>query len=162
MMGDVILKMGYGALSCRIRRLSERLDRDIRDVYQAHGIYFDPCWYPVFAALREAGPLTLPELSERTGVGAAPLAQIRSRLLAEGLIELTQDPRDQRRQRLSLTAKARALEAQLTPIWDAIAGASQGLCAETAPQFLADLEVIETALQRRKLSARVKALLGRT
>lgn len=161
MSGDVIRNRGFGALGCRIRRLSESIDRDLREIYQTHGVFFDPCWYPLIAAISDNGPLTLAEISQCTGLGSSTIGAIRTRMLQEGLISVEQDARDLRRQRLCLTSKGRDLCRDLDAVWEAIAKAAQGLCAETIPGLLSDLEVIETALVRRKLSARVGALMRR-
>jgi DNA-binding MarR family transcriptional regulator len=162
MRGDVILKNGYRALSCRLRRLSDRLDRDLRDVYQAYGVQFDPAWYPVVAALATHGPLSLSEVAECTGLNPTSVAALRSKLAAEGIVEVAQDPRDLRRQRLNLTPKARVLTSDLDGLWSAIGKASQALCAETVPDLLNELELVEMALSRRRMPARVKALLDRS
>jgi DNA-binding MarR family transcriptional regulator len=162
MRGDVILKRGYGALGCRLRRLSERIDRDLRDVYQANGVFFDPAWFPVLAALHDHGPLSLAEIAECTGMASSSVSAVRSRLASEGLLTMEQDPRDLRRQRLSLTPKAHTTVAALEPIWSAIAKASQALCAETAPELLNQLEVLEKALSRRRMPARVKSAMDRS
>lgn len=161
MRGDVILKRGYGALGCRLRRLSERIDRDLREVYQAHGVYFDPAWFPVLSALSDHGPLSLAEIAECTGLPSATAGAVRGRMVTEGLVETEQDPRDLRRQRLCLTPKARATMDALEPLWAAIGKASQALCAETAPDLLNELEVLEKALSRRRMPARVKSILDR-
>lgn len=161
MRGDVILKRGYGALGCRLRRLSERIDRDLRDVYQAHGVYFDPAWFPVLTALHDHGPLSLAEIADCTGMASSSIGAVRGRLAAEGLVLLEQDPRDLRRQRLSLTPKGHTTIAGLEPVWSAISKAAQALCAETAPDLLNELEVLEKALSRRRISARVKSLFDR-
>lgn len=157
----MILKRGFGALSCRLRRLSERLDRDLRDVYQAHGVYFDPAWFPVMAALSDHGPMSLAEIADCTGLAASSIGAHRGRLVTEGLVQLDQDPRDLRRQRLSLTPKGRAVSVSLEQLWAAIGTAAQALCAETAPDILNDLEVLEKALSRRRMPARVKSVLDR-
>jgi MarR family transcriptional regulator, organic hydroperoxide resistance regulator len=161
MRGDVILKRGFGALGCRLRRLSERLDRDLRDVYQSHGVYFDPAWFPVVAALGDHGPMSLAEIAECTGLAASSIGAHRGRMVSEGLVQLEQDPRDLRRQRLSLTPKGQAVAASLERLWAAIGTAAQALCAETAPDILNDLEVLEKALSRRRMPARVKSILER-
>lgn len=161
MRGDIIRKQGFSGFSCLLRRLSERIDRDLRDVYRAHGVFFDPSWYPVVTALNEHGPLSLNEIGDCTGMGAASISAVRARLVAEGLVETTQDPRDLRRQRLLLTAKGKGLVRDLDPLWSAIGKASQSLCVETAPDLLSILEVLEMALARRRMPVRVKTLLER-
>jgi MarR family transcriptional regulator, organic hydroperoxide resistance regulator len=159
MRGDVLLKRGYDGFGCRLRRLSQRIDQDLRDVYQANGIHFDPGWFPLLAALQDYGPLSLHEIAASTGMTGASIVAARNRLIAEGLVLTDQDPRDLRRQRFDLSPKGRALMESLAGLWIEIGRASQALCAETAPDLLSELEVLEKALTRRGLTARVKARL---
>jgi DNA-binding MarR family transcriptional regulator len=161
MRGDIVRKHGFSGFACVIRRLSERIDRDLREVYRSHDVYFDPAWYPVVIALHEFGPLSLNEIGDCTGMGAASISNVRARMVAEGLVETTQDPRDLRRQRLHLTGKGKDLIRDLEALWAAIGKASQSLCVETAPDLLSVLEVLEMALARRRIPARVKTLLER-
>ena len=147
------------AFGSRLRRLLERMDREVLGVYRAAGERFEPRWYGVFAALRDAGPLTVGELSRRLGVTHAAVSQIRTALEAEGLIRGAADPRDGRRQSLSLTARGRETAARLAPLWSAIAAAVGEILTEHAPTLSTDLDALEQAIDRRGLAARVSATL---
>ena len=147
------------AFGSRLRRLLERMDRQLLAVYRASGEQFEPRWYGVFAALRDDGPLTVGELSRRLGISHAAVSQIRTALEAEGLIRGAADPRDGRRQVLSLTAKGREAASRLAPLWSAIAAALGELLAEHAPTLPAGLDALEVAIERRGLADRVGATL---
>src|ERR1700722_1518582 len=97
---DYLATHGINALGSRLRRLLERLDRDVAAIYRAANICFEARWFPVFIALHDNGPLTVGALSERLGVTHAAISQVRAALEAEGLIAATQDPADGRRQQL--------------------------------------------------------------
>lgn len=161
-MSDVIRSRGVGAFGTRLRRLSERVDRDVREIYRARGIEFEPSWFPIFTALEELGPLSVGEVAARTGVSHAAVSQIRAKLLAEGLIVVKADAADQRRQMLQVSAKGRTLAAKLRPLWAAVAKATAALCAESAPNILQQLDAIEAALERKGLQARVGVADGAT
>ncbi|WP_208729886.1 MarR family winged helix-turn-helix transcriptional regulator [Corallococcus exercitus] len=152
-------KQGTGALGSRLRRVVERMDRDVHAIYQAAGVRFEPRWYAVFTALRNDGPLTVGELAERLGVTHAAVSQVRTALERERLITGEADPEDGRRQRLKLTAHGHKTAAKLAPLWDAIQTAATALLEEGAPQLLAELTGLEHALDRRGLRARVGDLL---
>ena len=147
------------AFGSRLRRILERLDREVLAVYRAAGERFEPRWYAVFTALRDQGPLTVGELSRRLGISHAAVSQIRTALEAEDLIRGAADPRDGRRQVLSLTARGRETAARLAPLWSAIAAAVGEILAEHAPTLPADLDAMERAIDRRGLAARVSATL---
>ena len=147
------------AFGSRLRRLLERMDREVLAVYRASGERFEPRWYGVFAALRYDGPLAVGELSRRLGISHAAVSQIRTALEAEGLIRGAADPRDGRRQVLSLTAKGREAASRLAPLWSAIAAALGDLLAEHAPTLPAGLDALEQAIERRGLADRVGATL---
>jgi MarR family transcriptional regulator, organic hydroperoxide resistance regulator len=158
---DEVAKQGTGALGSRLRRVVERMDRDVHAIYAAAGVRFEPRWYAVFTTLRDQGPLTVGELAERLGVTHAAVSQVRTALERERLITGDVDPQDGRRQRLKLTAKGRSTAAKLAPLWDAIQAAASALLAEGAPRLLAELAGLEEALDRQGLEARVEALLQR-
>jgi DNA-binding MarR family transcriptional regulator len=126
-------------------------------VYRAAGQRFEPRWYAVFAALRDEGPLTVGELSQRLGITHAAVSQVRTALQQEGLIRVVADSQDGRRHILSLTARGRATARRLAPLWTTIAAAVSGILARHAPTLLDDLTALENALDRRGLLARVNA-----
>ena len=147
------------AFGSRLRRLIERLDREVQAVYRAGGHRFEPRWFAVFDALRTAGPLTVGELSQRLGISHAAVSQVRTGLEAEGLIRGEGDPKDGRRQVLRLTGRGRRIAARLAPLWAAIAAAVGGLLAEHAPHLPTQLDALERALDERGLAARVTTTL---
>ncbi|MBN9686445.1 MULTISPECIES: MarR family winged helix-turn-helix transcriptional regulator [unclassified Corallococcus] len=156
---DDVAKQGTGAFGSRLRRVVERMDRDVHAIYQAAGVRFEPRWYAVFTSLRDHGPLTVGELAERLGVTHAAVSQVRTALERERLITGEADPVDGRRQRLKLTAHGRKTAAKLAPLWAAIQTAATALLEEGAPQLLAELNGLERALDHRGLRARVGDLL---
>lgn len=158
-MTDFVTAKGAAAFGTRLRRLSESLDRDVQALYRAHGAKFEPRWFAAVAALVECGPLSVGELAAKIGITHAAISQVRGELLRHGLIRVTPDPADRRRQIMQLSAKGRHQAESLQPLWNAIAHATEVLCAEQAPRLLALLDRIEAALASKPLAARVEAAL---
>ena len=149
---------GLAAFGTRLRRLSERLDRDVQGLYREVGVEFEPRWFPVVTALAERGPATVGELAEALGVSHAAVSQVRGPLAERGLVRTELDPHDHRRQILALTDAGFAAIAPLRPLWAAITAATAALSDEV-PGLLAALEGLEVALAREGLGARVRQRL---
>lgn len=147
---------GFGS---RLRRLVERLDRDIQALYRDAGVRFEPRWYAAFTTLRTHGPLSVGDLSRRLGVSHAAVSQVRAALIREGLIEARADPVDGRRQSLALTPHGERTADRLTPLWAAINDATDELLAQAAPGLLAELDSLNRGLDARGLKGRAEALL---
>lgn len=154
-MSDFITGKGSAAFGTRLRRLSERLDRDVRELYRAQGVDFEPSWYPVVIALDEIGAMSVGELASHMHISHAAVSQIRGKLLKSGLVAVRDDTTDHRRQMLRLTRKGQVLVERLRPLWKAIAHVTEQLNRLHAPHVLRELMALESALDDRSLFDRV-------
>jgi DNA-binding MarR family transcriptional regulator len=160
-MRDFVVEKGTAAFGTRLRRLSERLDRDVRELYRLHGLDFEPSWFPVFAALSELGPTSVGDLAARMRISHPAVSQIRVKLTKAGLVRVRADTTDARRQMLQLTERGRALVARLRPLWGAIAETTARVCRDNAPALLDQLAALESALDERSLFDRVSQSMNR-
>ncbi len=144
-----------GGFGSRLRKLVDRLDREVVVLYRELGVGFEPRWYAVFTTLLADGPSTVGELSIRLGVTHAAISQVRSALQAEGLVGTRVDPRDGRRHVLAVTPKGAALAVQLQPLWDAINAVTARLLEAEAPGLVRGIEDFSAALDRQSLKDRV-------
>jgi DNA-binding MarR family transcriptional regulator len=156
-MADIIRQKGAAAFGTRLRRLSERLDREVEAIYRAHGVDFQPRWFPVVTALAQQGEASVGELAAMIGITHAAISQVRGELIAAGLIRTRQDRADKRRQLLTLSAKGQRYAGTLAPLWRAIAAATDGLLTDAAPSLLDHLGKIEAALDAQSMIERVAA-----
>lgn len=145
---------GFGS---RLRRLLDRLDRDILALYREAGVSFEPRCYALFNAICDGGPATMAELTERLGLSPTAISQARSTLQAEGLTA-TRAAADGR-QMLILTPKGAATRVQLQPLWAAINDATAAVLGEASPGLIDGLEALSRALDERPLKARVEERL---
>jgi DNA-binding MarR family transcriptional regulator len=151
---DIVRDQGDRAFGTRLRRLSERLDREVQDIYRQAGEGFEPRWYAVVTALCE-GPATVGELAGRIGVTHAAVSQVRGALAERGLVRAVTDANDHRRQVLELTPKGVETARRLEPLWAAIAAATREMLGEAAPGLIAELDRLEGAISERGLAERV-------
>ena len=155
---DYPLASGGGALGARLRRLSERIDRDAARLYAQAGITFEQRWFGVLNQLVLRGPTSVSDLAQVLGITQASVSQTRQSLAAAGLIGEEQDPRDGRRRTLRLTREGEALVAALAPLWAILIATAAELDAE-AGQVTAALDRLDRALNRSSLYERALARL---
>ena len=160
-LADYPLASGGGALGARLRRLSERIDRDAGRLYAQADIPFEQRWYGVLNQLVLRGPLSVGELAQLLGITQASVSQTRQSLAAAGLIGWEKDAEDGRRRTLHLTPQGQALVARLAPLWAALITTAAELDAEAAG-VTAALDRLDQALDRRSLFDRALARLGET
>ncbi|HYE47260.1 MAG TPA: MarR family transcriptional regulator [Caulobacter sp.] len=151
---DFSRQSGAAAIGARLRRLSERIDRDAARLYRESGEAFEQRWYGVVNLLSQNDALSVGELAARLGVSHASVSQIREGLDRAGLIAWESDPRNNRLRRLRLTASGRALVARLAPLWAALNEAAMELNQE-AEDALAAIDRLERAVARRSIYDRV-------
>ncbi len=160
-MKDTIRQKGAAAFGTRLRRLSERLDRQVETLYRAHDLGFEPRWYPVVTLRNENGPRSVGELAALIGITHVAVSQVRGELIRHRIVRAKADKADRRRQILELTEKGKRLCRTLKPVWRAVAQATEALWAEAAPRFLEQLDRIEAALERDPMDARAAKLISR-
>lgn len=157
-MTNYIQTKGAAAFGTRLRRLSERMDRDIQEVYGDYGVRFEPRWFPIVNALSDCGVLSVGQLAELIGVSHAAVSQLRAELSSACLIRSKPDPLDGRRQLIALTPSGRRQIKVLRPLWEAITRATIELCGEAAPDLLDGIDRLEAALRAKSMKQRVVAL----
>ena len=152
---DYPRSQGGAAIGARLRRLSERIDREADQVYRDLGIEFEQRWFGLLNALAMSGPLSVGEIAQTLGITHAAVSQTRASLQARGLVAADADPADARRRALRLTPDGQALVARLRPTWDALNAVARELNRE-AGDAIETLERLEAALDRQSLVARLR------
>lgn len=155
MADDYTRRSGAAALGARLRRLSERIDRDAGRLYAELDVRFEQRWFGVLNQLVLHGPRSVGDLAVALGVTHVAISQVRQALVAEGLVAEDRDPRDGRSRVLRLTEAGQALARRLEPAWKALSAAAVDLNAE-AQDALAALERLEAALDRASILDRAR------
>lgn len=156
---DLITDLGYLALASRLKRLGDRLQEAVAEVYSEQQLSFRPRWFPLLAALARESPQPISRLAAGVGLTHTAIAQIAAEMEAEGLLRSASDPRDARRRQLYLTRSGRATLERLAPLWRAIEQATAELVAESGHDLLAAIEAVEARLEARGASERMKSAI---
>lgn len=156
---DFSRQSGAAAIGARLRRLSERIDRDATRLYRESGEVFEQRWYGVVNLLSQQDALSVGELAAHLGVSHASVSQVREGLDRAGLIAWESDSKNARLRRLRLTPSGRALVTRLAPLWGALNEAAIELNKE-AEDALAAIDRLERAITRLSIYDRVSKKLG--
>jgi len=150
---------GGAALGARLRRASERMDRDATRIYATRNMHFEQRWYGILNQLVVNGPMSIGAIADALRITHVSVSQASRSLEKAGLVVSQSVPSDARRRELALTAKGHALVAELAPLWTAFNDAAAELNAE-AGNVVALLDRLDDALDRRSLFDRIAARAG--
>ena len=100
------------SLGYQVNHVARLFARSLRVRIESHGVV--PGQFAQMLALFEEDGLTQQELCDRVGIDQSTMAHTLKRMERDGLVDRVQDPRDRRRSIVTLTARARSLEAVLT------------------------------------------------
>ncbi|WP_442681006.1 MarR family winged helix-turn-helix transcriptional regulator [Sphingomonas sp. ASY06-1R] len=151
---DYSRTFGGEALGARLRRLSERIDRDGTRIYAEHGIRFEQRWYGVLRQLVANGPMSVGQIAAALHISHASVSEARRSLEKAGIVDNTPSPEDGRRRMLTLTAEGRTLWDSLSPLWDDFNTVAKELNDE-AQDVVRLLDRLDDALARRSMYDRI-------
>lgn len=153
---DLITDLGYLALASRLKRLGDRLQTAVSEVYAAQELDFRARWFPLLAALDRETPQPVTRLASRLGLTHTAIAQIGAEMEAEGLIRSESDPQDGRRRLFALTEQGRRTVERLQPLWAEIERATAEVVAESGHDLLAAVAAVERRLAQRGVPERMR------
>lgn len=152
---DYTASHGAAAIGARLRRLSERIDREADSIYADMNVDFQQRWFGVVNQLKLRGTMSVGEIAETLRISHAAVSKTCTALTERKLIMSQTDATDSRRRGLSLTNAGKRLAERLAPLWAAVDEVGRELDKEAG----AAIEVIarlEAALDRKSLVSRVR------
>lgn len=157
---NIIEELGSLALATRLKSLSERLARDVGQVYKELAFDFEPRWFAMIYALKDKETLAVTELSSMLQQTHPAVNQVANVLVEKGLIVESKDEADQRKRLLKLSRSGSALVIKMEAVWDTIKVANDDLLKETDPDFLNRVKKLEDALEENSMYDRVRDRLS--
>jgi N-acetylglutamate synthase-like GNAT family acetyltransferase/predicted transcriptional regulator len=151
---DFITELGALAFASRLKRLSERVSKDVTNIYKNLDINFEARWFPVFYALSKKSPMAITELAGHLKISHTAVKQTAQELQKNGYIFEKKGIEDERMRFVHLTSEGKKLIRKLKPIWKLIKDANDELLKEAAPGFFDSIKAIETSLERKSMYER--------
>lgn len=161
-MEDIVRALGYLCLGSRLKRIGEQVQSDTQRIMERLGVPLQAGQYPLLAAIDRLGPLSIGELAEALGVTQPGVTRAAGLLAEAGYLTARKEKDDQRIRRLSLTEEGQALiDRSKQDIWPAIDAAVRDICDALDGSFIAQLDRLEDALQKKPLHRRALENEGR-
>jgi DNA-binding MarR family transcriptional regulator len=157
---NVIDESGLLAISTRLQRLSERLRKDGALIYKAHGIEFEPKWFPVIYTLHFKPLLSVVEIASEIGYTHPSTISLLKELEKQKLIRSQRDKIDERKRLLRLTDKGKELIGKMKPVWDIMTTAIAEF-TETRNNLMRAIMEVEEKLDQQSFFQRAKVLYSR-
>ena len=154
---DLIEELGTLAFASRLRRLSERLLRDVSQTYRAEDLNFEARWFSVFYLLWRQSPLAVTAIAQRLHLTHPAVNQVAGAMAKAGLLVSARDSRDDRRRLLSLSPAGKNLARKLQPIWQDIREATAELITIKSVDLLGAIAQVEKSLDETNMCERVRA-----
>ncbi|MBC7399994.1 MAG: MarR family transcriptional regulator [Mucilaginibacter sp.] len=155
----VIDESGILAIATRMQRLSEQMRKDGLLIYKAHGIDFEPKWFPVIYTLYFKPLLSVVELANEIGYSHPSTIGLLKELEKLKLIKSSKDKADERKRLVQLTEKGKALIEQMKPVWQIMIAAATQL-TDTQNNLMKAIAEVEQQMEIQSFYQRAKVIMA--
>ena len=152
---DIVKNLEELALASRLKRLGERLAKDVTRIYSDLELDFEAKWFTLLTALKSNSPATITDLAQALGISHTAVNQLASELIAKEYVNSSNVKKDARARQLSITKKGIQICDKLDPVWEQIKIANKGLLEKVDRNFLNTIEALEEELDRSSMYERV-------
>lgn len=152
---DTLKELGALALASRLKRLSEKLSKDVSNVYKDLNFDFEARWFTLFYTLAQNQPMAVTELAQSLSISHTAVNQLAEELLRKEYISAAKGAKDARQRLLKLSKKGKTLYQNLKPVWEKIEIANLELLNNSCLSFLADVARLEDELEESSMYERV-------
>ena len=138
---DIDLRAPMGCIGARMRRTSRALTAAYNAAFQEAGIRSTQ--WPILAALRVAGSMTLGDLADAIGADPSTISRNVRPLVRDGLVDLAEDD-DGRKRHARLTPKGVATYNRAYASWKRVQDQALRLLGDDWPALREKLVELET------------------
>jgi len=156
---NIINDLGVLAIATRLQRLAEQMRKDGLLIYKAHGIDFEPKWFPVIYTLHVKQVLSIADLSTEIGYSHPSTISLLKELEKQKLVRSKKDKADERKRLVLLTEKGQELINQMKPVWQVMIAATTQLI-ETKNNLIKALEEVEEQMELQSFYQRAKVIMA--
>ncbi|WP_420319001.1 MarR family winged helix-turn-helix transcriptional regulator [Ekhidna sp.] len=156
---DFLVSMGYPGLTARLKRLSDQLIYQTREIYKDHQIDIEPNWQNLFLLFKKHETLTVTQITLVTDLSHPAVIKIVNRMIDKGYLSTESDSSDARKKILQLTDKAHKNLPVFESFWQAGHEAIEELLNHET-KLLDDLTIIENNIRKSNFRDRVNKRLS--
>jgi DNA-binding MarR family transcriptional regulator len=152
---DIITELSELAFASRLKRLSERLMKDVSLLYKKLDIDFEARWFTIFYVLNHQSPKTITELASLLRLTHTAVNLLASEMIKKDLLISSKGKKDERQRFLSISPKGKKVASALLPIWEEIRSETKALIESTNNDLLSSITQIEQRLDKKNMYERI-------
>ena len=152
---DIITELAELAFASRLKRLSERLSKDVSLLYHKLNVDFEARWFAILYALNQKSPMAVTELAQALGITHTAINQLAKEMTKNGLVHSLKGKKDERKRMIYLSEKGKEVFKKLTPVWEEIQVATKQLIESSSCDILEAVGKIEQQLDDQNMYERV-------
>lgn len=156
---NIINELGVLAIATRMQRLAEQIRKDGLLIYKAHGIDFEPKWFPIIYTLHVKPVLSVVEISAEIGYSHPSTISLLKELEKQKLVKSGKDKTDERKRLVQLTGKGQLLIEQMKPVWEVMIAATAQLI-ETENNLMKAIQEVEQQMELQGFYQRAKVIMA--
>ncbi|WP_196894742.1 MarR family winged helix-turn-helix transcriptional regulator [Aureivirga marina] len=119
MENDIFRELKYLAFTARLKRISDNMLYNAKDLYKELELDIDPNWHLIFMMFKEKDTLTMTEIADAFQISQPAVIKIINKMKQKEYLISTKDATDSRKQLLQLSAKAKENLPKLEKVWEA-------------------------------------------
>lgn len=143
------------AFGSRIKRLSDTLMKDVKQVYKDLYIDFEPTHFPIFKTIYEEKQVNISKLSELLQLSQPAITQFINALQKKQLIKIVTNKTDKRKKIVQLSEKGHLMMDKLIPIWKVIGDQLTELIENEPTSFMNHIKLTELKQKKQSLYKRI-------
>ncbi len=152
---DFLKELEYLGVTARIKRLSESLFYNIKELYRYADIDIEPSWHLVLLTLKHKNSVTMYELSQILNISKPAITKMIKKMQDMNYVLIYSDSNDSRKKVVELSDKAKKELPRFEQIWSAGQRAVKQIL-ESNPNFMSALDEFE--LQHDNISFSERAI----
>lgn len=156
---DTLETLGELGLGSRLKRLSDRLMKEVQLIYNEQHIDFDPYLFPAFYKIASQNGITNTTLRESLLTSQPAVTQTINKLIQKELVSIKEDAEDKRKKQVRLSKKGEALLTKIKPIWKILDDTVRELTSAPANSLLEHVSLFEQHLNSGNFMKTVKIKL---
>lgn len=153
MQDDFLQSLEFVGFTARIKRISDGLLYDARNVYKEIDFDIEPNWHLIFLLLKKEGELTVTQIAQKLKFSHPAVVKIVKKMKERGYVLSGADEHDSRKQLLKLSPKSLHELPRFEREWDQIQEVIQEF---VDVDFLQKLAEMEKKLEEKGLFQRCK------
>jgi DNA-binding MarR family transcriptional regulator len=154
---DFYQQAGKMALGSRLRRLSELITNQAREVYDLYEVDMEPKWFPVFTSLSDSEGKTITQIAQEIGHSHPSVSKMVRELVKKGYVTEKPGESDGRKNFITLSETGKLVNEKMKVQNQDVTAAIENAFSETQYNLWKAIEEWEFLLAQKSLLKRVTA-----